>query len=146
MLRYQHILLTTDLAQDTLKLGERARDIAKHSNAKLSVVHVLEYTPVVYGSGEFSIPLDINIEETLRNRATEALADLAKHMDIPPADQYIEIGSIKRTVAILADKIKADLIIVGIHGRRGVEKLLGATANAILHQAKCDVLAVRTYD
>lgn len=146
MLNYQHILLTTDLSQDTVKLGERARDIAKHSNAKLSIVHVLEYTPMVYGSGEFSIPLDVNIEETLRKRATEALADLARQLGISSADQYIEIGSIKRAVANLADKIKADLIIVGAHGRHGVERLLGATANAILHQAKCDVLAVRTYD
>jgi universal stress protein A len=146
MLNYKHILLTTDLSQDTVKLSERARNIAKCSNAKLSLVHVLEYTPVVYGSGEFSIPLDVNIEETLHKRAAEALANLGQQIGVAAADQYVEIGSIKRAVANLAEKINADLIIVGTHGRHGVEILLGATANAILHQAKCDVLAVRTYD
>jgi universal stress protein A len=146
MLNYQHILLTTDLSQDTMKVVERTRDIAKRSNAKISVVHVLEYTPIVYGSGEFTIPLDVNIEETLRKRAEEALSDVAKQLGVLPADQYIEVGSIKKTVISLADEIKADLIVVGTHGRHGVEALLGATANAILHNAKCDVLAVRIYE
>jgi universal stress protein A len=39
-----------------------------------------------------------------------------------------------------------DLIIIGSHGRHGIRILLGSTANAILHSAKCDVLAVRVYD
>ena len=44
------------------------------------------------------------------------------------------------------ERLKADLIIVGSHGRHGVRLLLGSTANAILHGAKCDVLAVRIPD
>ncbi len=37
----------------------------------------------------------------------------------------------------------ADLIVVGSHGRHGLALLLGSTANAVLHGAPCDVLAVR---
>ncbi|WP_292363901.1 universal stress protein, partial [Methylophaga sp. UBA1464] len=39
-----------------------------------------------------------------------------------------------------------DLIVVGSHGRKGIKMLLGSTANAILHHARCDVLAVRLLD
>lgn len=35
------------------------------------------------------------------------------------------------------------MIIIGSHGCHGIKLLLGSTANAILHEANCDVLAVR---
>ncbi|MGB1202845.1 MAG: universal stress protein [Alloalcanivorax venustensis] len=37
----------------------------------------------------------------------------------------------------------ADLIVLGSHGKHGIRLLLGSTANAVLHRATCDVLAVR---
>jgi len=43
-------------------------------------------------------------------------------------------------------KHNTDLVIVGSHGRHGVRLLLGSTANAVLHGAECDVLAVRVQD
>jgi universal stress protein A len=39
-----------------------------------------------------------------------------------------------------------ELIVLGTHGQKGVQLLLGATANSVLHGADCDVLAVRVYD
>ena len=43
----------------------------------------------------------------------------------------------------LADKISADLIVIGTHGQSGLKLLLGSTANAVLHGVKVDVLAVK---
>jgi universal stress protein A len=37
----------------------------------------------------------------------------------------------------------ADLIVIGSHGRHGLQLLLGSTANGVLHLSECDVLAVR---
>lgn len=146
MLQYKHILIPTDLSQYTDKIADHALAIAKRTKAKVSLVHVVEHTPIVYGGGEFSIPLDINLEETLRENATEALGALAKRLNIPESNQYIETGSIKRAVLQLAEKLGVDLIVVGTHGRHGVERILGSTANAILHAAKCDVLTVRVHE
>ncbi len=39
--------------------------------------------------------------------------------------------------------MKADLILVGSHGKSGIAAFLGSTSNAILQYAPCDVLAVR---
>ncbi|MDH3609474.1 MAG: universal stress protein, partial [Gammaproteobacteria bacterium] len=39
--------------------------------------------------------------------------------------------------------IKADLIIVGAHGAHGIKKLIGSTAQSVLNNSTCDVLAVR---
>jgi universal stress protein A len=146
MLSYKHILLATDLSEDTDKLADHAKLLSERSKAKISIVHVIEHTPIVYGGGEFSVPLDMNLEEALRTRATRALAKLGKRLGISEKEQYIETGSIKTAVVNLAKKIGVDLIVVGAHGRHGVEKLLGSTANAILHAAACDVLTVRTHN
>jgi universal stress protein A len=43
----------------------------------------------------------------------------------------------------LAKQIGADLIVLGSHGRWGLELLLGTTTDSVLGAADCDVLAVR---
>ena len=75
--------------------------------------------------------------------AKKALAQVGADFGIPSNQQYLEIGYVKKAVIELAKKIHADLIVIGSHGRHGVQLLLGSTANAILHTADCDVLAVR---
>jgi universal stress protein A len=143
MLGYKHVLLTTDLSEETELIAKKAASIAKQTDAKLSIVHVLEHTPVVYGGGEFSIPLDMNLEQQLTKSARQALATLAHRYHISEENQYIVHGSVKREIIDLAEKCHIDLIVVGSHGHSGVAALLGSTANSILHTAKCDVLAVR---
>lgn len=140
---YKHVLLATDLSEETEKIAATAITIIKHTNAKLSLIHVLEHTPVVYGSGEFSIPLEMNLIEHLTENARKAMSTLANRLHLGKVDQYITQGSIKHEIVELAEKIHADLIILGSHGYHGMQKILGSTANAVLHAAKCDVLAVR---
>jgi universal stress protein A len=55
----------------------------------------------------------------------------------------VELGSPKAEITRVAEEQGVDLIVVGSHGRLGLELLLGSTANGVLHAAKCDVLAVR---
>ncbi|MEJ2344256.1 MAG: universal stress protein, partial [Gammaproteobacteria bacterium] len=45
-----------------------------------------------------------------------------------------------------AKEQQVDLIVLGSHGRHGIGRLLGSTADNILHHADCDVLAVRIKD
>lgn len=146
MLGYKHILLATDLSEETNKIIEHAKALVGENKVKISLVHVVEHTPIVYGGGEFSVPLDINLEETLKDNAQQALSHLGKKVGVLEQDQYVETGSIKTAITQLAEKIGADLIVVGAHGRHGIERLLGSTANAVLHVAKCDVLTVRTHE
>ncbi len=143
MLSYKHILIATDLSDDFATVADTALTIAKRSNAKLSIVHVIEHTPVVYGGGEFSIPLDMNLEEHLSHNVRKALAEVGDRYGISADNQFVGHGSVKKEVLELAKQLNVDLIIVGSHGHSGVELLLGSVANAILHSANCDVLAVR---
>lgn len=143
MLSYKHILLATDLSDETYKIGEVASEIARRSKAKLSIIHVLEHTPVVYGGGEFTVPLDINLEEKLTENARTALTMLASKLKVPVENQYIAHGSVKTEIVNYVQQHHIDLIVLGSHGQHGIQLLLGSTANAILHVSPCDVLAVR---
>ncbi len=142
MLKYKHVLLATDLSANSNDVADSAKKMASGSHTKLSIVHVVEQSPIAYG-GEFSVPVDANLEETIEHQAGEALSDLAKQLKVPQDRIHLKVGSVKNEVGKLADEIEADCIVVGTHGRHGIELLLGSNANAILHVAKCDVLAVR---
>lgn len=140
---YRHLLLATDLSEEFNYIAAHAHAFAQRNGAKLSIVHVIEHTPVIYGGGEFSIPLDMSLEEHLTTNVRNALATLSDHYHIPPENQYICHGSVKKEIVELAEQLDVDLIVVGSHGHSGLNVLLGSTANAVLHAAKCDVLAVK---
>jgi len=53
------------------------------------------------------------------------------------------MGQSKRSIISWAQERNIDLIVMGSHGRHGVERLLGSVSNAVLHKATCDVLIVK---
>ena len=140
---YKHVLLATDLSERSNAVAKRAADIAKVTNAKISVIHIVAHTAIAY-AGEFFIQIDVEFENALNKQARGQLAKLSKKYGIPVKSQYIAEGSVKFAVTDLAKKIKADLIIVGTHGHTGLDFLLGSQANAILHAAPCDVWVIKT--
>lgn len=141
MAMYQNILLAIDLHPlcDEITL-QRATEVAKQNNAQLSIIHVIEHINV-YGVAQ-AYPTVLDLEDQMIAEAKAALQKHAEKFAIPPARQIVEVGSPKVVILDYAEKMKADLVIVGSHGRHGISLLLGATANAVLHHAHCDVLAV----
>ncbi|MCX7120270.1 MAG: universal stress protein [Gammaproteobacteria bacterium] len=140
---YKHVLLATDLSTHSDFLAKRAADIAKVTGAKLSMVHVIAHAAIAY-AGEFTIPIDLEFENILKKQAATQLTKFGKKYDVPLKSLHIVEGSVKLAVTDLAKKIKADLIVVGTHSRKGFEILLGSQANAILHAASCDVWVIKT--
>lgn len=143
MQAYRHILLTTDFGPHGDCVADRARALADREGAKLSIVHVVEFSPIVYGGGEFAVPLDVTIEESIEKEAKASLAQQAERLQITVQDCHLVIGSTKDEVVKLAHKLKADLVVVGSHNLHGLKLLFGSTANSILHAMPCDVLAVQ---
>ncbi len=143
MTGYQHILLTSDFAKCSRPVAQRARDLANIYHARLSLVHVVDNLPIadsVYGP---VIPFDVDITEQLVETARSRLRAMADELGIPSDSQSLEVGSPQLEIIRVAEESEVDLIVVGSHGRHGIGLLLGSTANAVLHHAKCDVLAVR---
>jgi universal stress protein A len=136
---YNHILFATDLTEETDYIVSKVKSIRGYTDAKLSLVHVVEPMPG-YSYAYLGIE---DIEGQLIEEAREALIRLAGKLSVDPKNQFIEVGPTKSKILKVADEIQADLIICGSHGRHGLSLLLGSTANAVLHGSKCDVLTVR---
>jgi universal stress protein A len=138
---YQHILLAVDFAPDSEQVVQRARDLARFHEARLSLVHVTEYVPVDMAN-ELVLPQEVELDRELNELATKRLADLGERIGVVAADQHVLQGNTRGEILHLAEELRADLIVLGSHGRQGLQRLLGSTADAVLHGAPCDVLAV----
>lgn len=138
---YQHILAAVDLSPEGGQVLERARDLSRRYNCTLSLIHVIEPLPVD-AAGEALLP-PMSIESELHENAEQKLQELADRAGIDQSCRHVVMGYTKREIIGFAQDNAVDLIVVGSHGRHGLALLLGSTANAVLHGAPCDVMAVR---
>jgi universal stress protein A len=142
MLGYNHVLCAVDFSSECQDVVTRAHMIAERARAKFDLVHVLEHTSMAFGGGEYALPLNMDLEESLREQAKQSLQGIADELGVAAIQWHLVEGSIKHGVIDLAKEIKCDLIVVGAHGHHGVAMLVGGNASGILHAAHCDVLAV----
>lgn len=140
---YQNILVAADFSEHGERAVERARDLARLYGAGLSIIHVVEYLPVMDSSFGPIAPFDVELTDQMIDAARKRLAALADGAGIPEERQWVEMGSPKAEIIRIAKEQNVDLIVVGSHGRHGITLLLGSTASSVMHHAECDVLAVR---
>jgi universal stress protein A len=142
MNNYKHVLLAVDFSAEHQQLLARAVDLAQRHEASLTLIHVVEYMGPAY-AGDMPLPDDFEIDQLLVDNARQELEGLVSALDLPHVTCRVEVGVAKHEITRAAEEIGADLIVVGSHGRHGLQLLLGSTANGVLHLAHCDVLAVR---
>lgn len=139
---YNRILLALDLSSNTELLCKKAAKLAELYQAELSLIYVIE--PIITDSAFDTVPaLPADFEENLLANSRQRLGHIAQQFGVEQQRVFLEIGDTRREIIRVAEGLMSDLIVVGSHGRHGVALLLGSTANAVLHHAKCDVLAVR---
>jgi len=142
MARYKNILVATDFSPEMDKVLDQAVEIARQDNAALTVLHVVEHINTVYAD-EYSFPEIPDTEKLLMERAETEMQKIQENLQIPESECIVRSGWPKHEIIDLAKQKGVDLIVVGSHGRHGLQLLLGSTANGVLHLASCDVLAVR---
>lgn len=144
-MNYQHVLCAVDFSDESLEVGKRARDIAQKYGARLSLIHIVEDVNISLGGGYELLPVLPDLpDEALLQEAQTALEKLAQQLEVKDIRLWV-VNAISTKEGILGavQAHHTDLIVVGSHGRHGLSLLLGSTANAVLHGAPCDVLAVR---
>ncbi|MDC0663319.1 universal stress protein [Marinobacter sp. SS21] len=141
MSTYTKVLTAIDLTEEAPQVLNRAIEVCKAHNAELMLCHVVEPVGYAYGG---DIPMDLTeLQDQLDAAAKEQLDNYGKRHGVSEENQIVTVGRPESEIHRLAEERKVDLIVVGSHGRRGIQLLLGSTANGVLHGAKCDVLAVR---
>lgn len=139
---YQKIVLAVELdpSCDTLTT-QKAKALADEFGAQVYLVHAIEHMSS-YGAA-YGVAAGADIEEMLLENASDSMKKLGSELNLSDEHQVIKVGPARTIILEEADRIGADLIVVGSHGRHGIRLILGSTANAVLHGAACDVLAVR---
>ena len=145
---FNKILVCSDGSDCALAAARAGAAIARRHGAEIIVLNV--FHPALAGPAEigaWAIAID---QEVIDRRAREERA--AVEQSISPI--FAELNTPHRVVqetghpveAILraADRERADLIIVGSRGLRGVKELfLGSVSSAVMHHASCPVLIIR---
>lgn len=143
---YQHILVAVDLSVGSINIALKAQQLATMNQAKLSIIHVVEMTPFIDVNYDAVSFFNTDIYQSLLINAETNLTRFINETNFNPQQNFLEQGDARDEIIRIAEENKVDLIVLGSHGRRGLALLLGSTANAVLHHAHCDVLAVRLMD
>ena len=135
---YKHILIPTDFSTHSQRAAERALELGRVFDARLSVVHVVNYLPPTFISAQSEHTSAAQIVE----RATAYLAEWANDAGLEIAEQLVTTGFAGKEINTTAKAGDVDLIIIGTSGEGGMKRLLGSTTRAVMHDAPCDVLSV----
>jgi len=135
---YKTILVPIDLADP--EKGKPMIKIARQmggKDARIILVNVVEEIPAYVAA-----QVRYGILKKTGEYAGEELKAMAKAAGIKP-DVEVRSGAAHNAILDVADKLKADLIIVGSHKPGLQDYLLGSTAARIVRHAMCSVLVIR---
>ena len=143
---YRSIVVGTDGSETAQRAVYEATRLAQAVGAELHVVSAFEPAGArIAGAPEgaakvWAIAPDAAVEAlvgealaTVRESGVEAKSHTVKG---DAADALLEV----------ADRVKADLIVVGNRGMHGMARVLGSVPNKVSHRARCSVLIVATAD
>ena len=146
MARLRRILFASDLSKASAKAFATAVALAKTSRATLTVVHVsVPFMPVVPEQYIGGTTLDHLNADARRwaQRHLGKLTDKAKKAGVRAVGLMLE-GDPARQIVRAARSKRADLIVVGTHGRTGLDKFfVGSVAQRVIVTAPCPVVTVR---
>ena len=143
MLTLRTVLCPTDFSDVSARAETYAAALARHYDASLHLLHVDPPMPVMAPYGE--IPVDARMFEEQREIAEAELVKAGERARAGgiTVDTTMKGGHPAREILALADRAQADMLVIGTHGRGGVEHLLlGSVAEKIMRKASCPVLVV----
>lgn len=145
---YQRILVAVD-GSDTAKQALReATRLAKDQRAELRLIHVIDETLITWDEsgtmGETATLLEAlrKAGQTIADKALAQMREAGLKAQVVLPETFGE-----RVASVIAEEARrwpADLIVIGTHGRRGVDRLLlGSVAEGVVRLSAKPVLLVR---
>ena len=136
---YQKAIVAVDIYTSYEPVLNRALNLVKDKDQL-----ILAYVTMPHAYFEpYAVDVGRDFVGELQTKSEKRLQDIAQTHGIPMENVHSLIGNAADEIHELAEETGADVIVIGTHGQSGLKLLLGSTANAVLHGAKCDVLAVR---
>jgi len=147
MVEIRRILVPVDFSEVAPILAKWAKGFAKQLNAKIILTYVLEDLSTYEG-----IFVDLKtlteLENTLYEGAKKSMEDFLKEhfSDFPDVEPVLEKGDVVETILRVAQEKGADLIVIGTHGRKGLDRILfGSVAEGVVKNSPIPVVTLNPY-
>jgi nucleotide-binding universal stress UspA family protein len=139
---FRRVLLALDESPVAAHAADVGVNLAKALGAELALIYVVDPGQTVPPESGVPAPDLIALAEQDGKRL---LADFRNRSLLqPPALEFIAVGKPATEIVRTAKEWPADVIVIGTHGRHGVERMfLGSVAEAVMRHAPCSVLVVR---
>ncbi|REL27428.1 universal stress protein [Thalassotalea euphylliae] len=129
---YNTIICAVEIGEEGNQLLAKAQQMAEKFDSKLVAINVLPYDL-----------LPKNYQKELEEKAIPAFGKMVSSFGLSDKNWLVKVGKPYEIICNLAEKEKADLIMLGTHSKKGLRSLLGSTATAVSNHANCDVTLVR---
>ena len=131
----QQILCAVDFSDCSLRALEYAAVVARQHHAHLTVLHVYSSMPA------FDTPIADPDPDAIGSMVRVFMASVAADADTSPT--VIHAEDVRNAIVAEADRLGADILVIGSHGRSGLDRLLlGSTTEKVVRKAQCPVLVV----
>ncbi|RNI37281.1 universal stress protein [Hanamia caeni] len=141
------VLIALDFNPTAQHILEAGYELARSMGAEVTLVHViadytyyssLDYSPIL-GFDQFSNLGTVQVDTVaqLENAANEYLEHLKTQVGDPSAKILIKDGDAGEAIVEASDNLNVDVIVLGSHSRRGLDKILmGSVAEKVLRKSK----------
>jgi len=118
-----------------------ASDLARTHRARIILLHVVRLSPAVSADAGLSARYYVEAEQDAKIR----LANLARtRLKGFKVETCVEVGDPARTIVKMAERRRADLVIIATHNRGGIRRfLLGSVAEQVVRRCPCALLTIR---
>jgi nucleotide-binding universal stress UspA family protein len=145
---YKRILVPVDGSSTSMAGLNEALRLAKNQKARVKLLHIVDEM-MIFSSSEAGLNIGPVVESMKRGgkRILDRAAKLAAARGIRPETELREnaTGRVAEVLIARAKRWRADLIVMGTHGRRGVNRLvLGSAAELVVRNSPVPVLLVRS--
>jgi len=138
---YRRILVAVDFSPHSVRAVRRALALAGPHGSQVSLVHAVDSQ--LYFDQAYDPVIPSNLDDELLAAAEARMRHLLTELGAGDLSGNVLLGAPKGVILSQAEGLHADLIVMGTHGHRGISRLLGSAASAVMHSARCDVLTVR---
>ncbi|MEO5592639.1 MAG: universal stress protein [Chitinophagaceae bacterium] len=150
------VLIALDYNPSAQTVAETGFTLAKGMQAEVILLHVMadpsyyaayEYSPIMGFNSNFISPqtLPPDITEDLKKGAMEFLNRSKEHLGDAAIQTFVLEGDAATTIVKAATDFNADIIVLGSHSRRGLEKILmGSVAEKVLHHSSIPLFIIPT--
>jgi len=147
MLTIRRVLFPTDLSEGAQRAFPQAAFLADWHDAELHILNVTGRHRHDYKETKDNFPLSIDTLTDWLRRPSKSVSgsnwpDLT---DLPIEQAQVESASPAERIVTYAEDQDIDLVVMGTHGRRGLDRMLfGSVTEEVVRQGPCPVLTVRT--